>query len=259
MKSSDNIIAELRREAGYTQKTLADALNITDKAISKWERGLSLPDVALLPRLSALLGADIEMLLMPSRSALHEAWMGLIDLRRFDLDMARIVYDKPMVYYLLVHYLLLGIKEICILGDAEKQSWFGWALWHKLGFRFVLNPADLPKKNLMIMQHPCFLFGSDLTQRFQAAMATERLLKVCPEWDMVPFLFCPAEYTFMYRKNPTYLFETATKKTLGRGVVCLPLDQPEHIGDAATFVRMYQTNTGLLLADVEAIGIMKET
>ena len=105
-----NIIAELRREAGYTQKSLADALHITDKAVSKWERGLSLPDVALLPRLSLLLDADVELLL--SQNKLHKGWVGLLDLRTSTADLSRPVYDKPMVYYMLSHYLLLDIREI---------------------------------------------------------------------------------------------------------------------------------------------------
>lgn len=40
-KSMGEIIAVLRRERGMTQKELADRLNITDKAVSKWERGAS--------------------------------------------------------------------------------------------------------------------------------------------------------------------------------------------------------------------------
>lgn len=40
-KSMGEIIAALRREKGMTQKELADMLNITDKAVSKWERGVS--------------------------------------------------------------------------------------------------------------------------------------------------------------------------------------------------------------------------
>lgn len=41
-KSMGEIISTLRREKGMTQKELADMLNITDKAVSKWERGVSL-------------------------------------------------------------------------------------------------------------------------------------------------------------------------------------------------------------------------
>ena len=42
------LITELRKEKGLTQKQLADALNVTDKAVSKWERGLSFPDISML-------------------------------------------------------------------------------------------------------------------------------------------------------------------------------------------------------------------
>lgn len=253
MKSKSNIIAELRREAGYTQKTLADAMNITDKAISKWERGLSLPDVTLLPKLSALLDADIELLLQGESSSLHKQWAGLIDLRNFENDLTQNVYDKPMVYYILSHFLLMNIKKIYILGDSEKQSWLTWDILRTMGFRFHINPEELPNENLMVMHHPCFLFGSDLTRRFQAAMSAGGVAKLCPVWDITPFLFCPAEYTFMYYKNPGYLFENAVLKSLGRGMVCFPLDTPDQVSDAAAFVRLYQTNTGFLIHDLHEI------
>lgn len=57
------LIARLRKEKNMTQKQLADAMNISDKAISKWERGLGCPDVSLLPELSQLLGVNIEEIL----------------------------------------------------------------------------------------------------------------------------------------------------------------------------------------------------
>jgi len=41
-------LAALRREKGLTQKELAQRLYLSDKAVSKWESGLSLPDVTLL-------------------------------------------------------------------------------------------------------------------------------------------------------------------------------------------------------------------
>lgn len=56
-------IAEMRRERNFTQKDLAKSLNITDKAVSKWERGVSCPDIALLIPLSELLGVTVNELL----------------------------------------------------------------------------------------------------------------------------------------------------------------------------------------------------
>ncbi|SNS31110.1 Helix-turn-helix [Anaerovirgula multivorans] len=58
------LILGLRKEKGMTQKQLADAMNISDKAISKWERGLGCPDVALLYELSEVLGVNIEKILL---------------------------------------------------------------------------------------------------------------------------------------------------------------------------------------------------
>lgn len=257
MKVDGNIIAELRREAGYTQKTLAEALNITDKAISKWERGLSLPDVALLPKLSAILDVDIELLLQEGTTGSQREWAGLIDLREYEVDLARIVYDKPMVYFVLAHFLLMDIHDVYLLGKMETQSWLEWDYLEEIGFRFHLNPDELPKQNIMIMQRPCFLFGSDLTRRYQSAMSTDKITKLCPEWDITPFMFCPAEYTFMYFKNPAYLHKNAVIRSLGRGMICLTMDTPDQINDVAVFVRIYQSNTGLLVEDIVDIAERK--
>lgn len=58
------LILGLRMEKGLTQKQLADEMNISDKAISKWERGLGCPDVSLLHRLSEVLNVNIEKILL---------------------------------------------------------------------------------------------------------------------------------------------------------------------------------------------------
>lgn len=57
------LILKLRTEKKLTQKQLADMLCISDKAVSKWERGQGFPDVSLLPELSNIFGVDIERLL----------------------------------------------------------------------------------------------------------------------------------------------------------------------------------------------------
>ena len=58
------LIAGLRKEKKWTQKQLADAMNISDKTISKWERGLGCPDVSLLNQLSGILNVNIEQILL---------------------------------------------------------------------------------------------------------------------------------------------------------------------------------------------------
>lgn len=57
------LIAGLRKEKGMTQKQLAEAMHISDKTISKWERGLGYPEVSLLHKLSEALEINIERIL----------------------------------------------------------------------------------------------------------------------------------------------------------------------------------------------------
>ena len=57
------LIRALRTQKGLTQKALAEAVGVGDKAVSKWERGLGCPDVSLLPQLSRVLGIGLEALL----------------------------------------------------------------------------------------------------------------------------------------------------------------------------------------------------
>lgn len=58
------LIFSLRKENNLTQKQLANAMNISDKTISKWERGLGCPDVSLLHELSNVLNVNIEKILL---------------------------------------------------------------------------------------------------------------------------------------------------------------------------------------------------
>ena len=56
-------IAYLRKRVGYTQKELADRIGVSDKAVSKWERGLGLPDIGLIGKIAILLDSDTDSLL----------------------------------------------------------------------------------------------------------------------------------------------------------------------------------------------------
>lgn len=56
-------IAALRKEKGMTQLELAQQMGVTDKAVSKWERDLSCPDINTIPRLAEVLGVSLEDLM----------------------------------------------------------------------------------------------------------------------------------------------------------------------------------------------------
>lgn len=60
-------IKELRKEKNMTQKELAEKLYLTDKAISKWERGLSFPDITILNSISEIFNVSVTEILNGER------------------------------------------------------------------------------------------------------------------------------------------------------------------------------------------------
>ena len=64
-------IARLRKEKGLTQNDLGNRLNISFQAVSKWERGETLPDTAILLDLANVLETSVDLILNGGRQALH--------------------------------------------------------------------------------------------------------------------------------------------------------------------------------------------
>lgn len=64
----------LRRNAGLTQEQFAEKLGLSFQAVSKWENGLSCPDISLLPEIAAIYGVEIGQLFRPiDPESLHDA------------------------------------------------------------------------------------------------------------------------------------------------------------------------------------------
>ena len=68
-KTLGTMIAELRKQHGMTQLELAEKMGVTDKAVSKWERDLSCPDINSLPTLAEILGVSVEDLMQIKKAA----------------------------------------------------------------------------------------------------------------------------------------------------------------------------------------------
>ncbi|WP_419012895.1 helix-turn-helix domain-containing protein [Dysosmobacter sp.] len=83
-----NFISGERKTLGLTQRDLAVRLHVTDKAVSKWERGMSYPDVTLLEPLAAALDLTVEELMACRRQAVtekkgaEETMQNLLDISR---------------------------------------------------------------------------------------------------------------------------------------------------------------------------------
>jgi transcriptional regulator with XRE-family HTH domain len=62
-KSMGEVISEYRKENNMTQAVLAEKMGVTDKAVSKWERNISCPDICTIPKLAEILGISVEELM----------------------------------------------------------------------------------------------------------------------------------------------------------------------------------------------------
>jgi len=84
-------IAECRKQKNLTQLQLAEKLGITDKAVSKWERGLAMPDTSLMLELCDILGISVNELLSGEKNSMENNNQNNEQLL---LDMAKEIEDK---------------------------------------------------------------------------------------------------------------------------------------------------------------------
>ena len=126
-KSMAEVISSRRKELGMTQKELADKLNITDKAVSKWERGIACPDTASIPKLAQILGISLEELMTanPAEASGHRGAEYLTDLilKAVPLAMGIAVAVTSVLGELdVTHGLsMLGIGLACLAVRELKQ------------------------------------------------------------------------------------------------------------------------------------------
>lgn len=81
-KTLGAMITELRKEHKMTQMELAEKMGVTDKAVSKWERDLSYPDINSLPNLATILDVTVDdlMQLKNGDTVSHKSIKEIIDL-----------------------------------------------------------------------------------------------------------------------------------------------------------------------------------
>lgn len=109
-KSMAEVISSRRKELGMTQKDLAEKLNITDKAVSKWERGIACPDTAAIPKLAQILGISLEELMNaePAQKPGGEKAEQVLDVALKAIPMA----------------MGIAVTVLAILGELNMQSGF---------------------------------------------------------------------------------------------------------------------------------------
>lgn len=119
MKTMGEIIAQKRKEKGMTQAELAAKMNVTDKAVSKWERNLSRPDINSLSTLAEVLDMPANELLDAKNNDTPQdeiqEIIGLI-LKAVPLAMGVAVTVLSIIGEISVSsgFILLGIGLVCL-------------------------------------------------------------------------------------------------------------------------------------------------
>ena len=113
------LIKELRKEKNMTQKDLADILHITDKAVSKWERGLCAPDISLLEPLSKALDTSITELISGERvvrseisEKVEESTKSVIDYTKNEITYKLKLFRKKYLVATIIGIAL--VSSICL-------------------------------------------------------------------------------------------------------------------------------------------------
>ena len=107
-------IAAARKEKGLTQQKLANQLHVTDKAVSKWERGLSYPDLTLMEALADALDLSVTELItcqrLPEAAEENTAVRSLLDISGSALaEQRKKIWSKAAVLLLILLSVVAGI------------------------------------------------------------------------------------------------------------------------------------------------------
>jgi len=127
-------IAQLRKEKNMTQKELADRLNVTDKAVSKWETGKGFPDVKLMEPLAKELGVSLVELLQGERQQEDTLTPEQAEnvVKRAMEQSERAVARK---YLKLFRWLLTGIGAWCVLNVLP----YAWGIAMRINLELLQN------------------------------------------------------------------------------------------------------------------------
>lgn len=156
-------ISELRKNEGLTQAELAQRLHYSDKAVSKWERGESVPDVSVLKKIADMFGVTVDSLLvlggvkaeLSSADEEKEKKRQLLLVELLWMSIIWIIAAVVFIYVEFNEHVLLwmayvwAVPATCVVGVFFNRKWgekraqfifssvFIWTLLLALYFQFI--------------------------------------------------------------------------------------------------------------------------
>ena len=181
-----SFVAACRREKGLSQLQLAEKLHVTDKAISKWERGAAMPDSAIMLELCEVLGINTSELLRGERSTENESDKN----EQLLLELSRELQQKNKTIWSAM-WVLMSVSITALLGGLFVAALLipegVWQLVVILAtcVLFLIPCLYALKLEVSVGAYRCKHCGNEIVPTYKEAMmamhrGTTRYLK-CPQ------------------------------------------------------------------------------
>ncbi len=180
-------IAACRKEQGLTQLQLADRLGITDKAVSKWERGIAMPDTSIMLDLCEILEINVNELLSGEKISMENKNQKNEELM---LDLAKEIAHKSKTIWTAM-WVIMTVSMLGLLGGSVAVYFFVpegvWQVVSVIGIciLFLVPCFYALKLEVSVGAYKCKNCGHEFVPTYTQALnamhaGTTRHLK-CPE------------------------------------------------------------------------------
>ena len=150
-----DIISKRRKELGLTQQELADKLFVSDKVISKWETGKSVPDTSILLELANVLEISLDELLKSGKEVTEQS------IKTAVADKVDVKYKNILLFTLLfivIGTILFSVAKLLDYKDYHREYQVTVAIFYVLAILFVIFSLFyfLISRNKLIIDYPRF-------------------------------------------------------------------------------------------------------
>ena len=150
-----DIISKRRKELGLTQQELADKLFVSDKVISKWETGKSVPDTSILVELANVLEISLDELLKSDKEGTEQS------IKTAVADKVDVKYKNVLLFtslFIVIGTVLFSVAKILDYKDYYQEYQVTITIFYVLAILFLISSLFyfLITRNKLIIDYPRF-------------------------------------------------------------------------------------------------------
>jgi len=150
-----DIISKRRKELGLTQQELADKLFVSDKVISKWETGKSVPDTSILVELANVLEISLDELLKSGKEVTEQ------NIKTAMADKVEVKYKNVLLItslFIVIGTILFSVARLLDYNDYHREYQVTITIFYVLAILFIIFSLFyfLINRNKLIIDYPRF-------------------------------------------------------------------------------------------------------